>query len=58
MAKARQHCEALKIATEYYDDRFFKDLSVKQLEIVLPGGGPVPLLMERAVSHSHTFVSM
>lgn len=38
MAKARQHCEALKIATEYYDNRFFKGLSVKQLEIVLPGG--------------------
>jgi len=58
MAKARQHCEALKIATEYYDDRFFKELSVKQLEIVLPGGGPVPLLMERAVSTSIRFVSM
>jgi len=54
MAKARQHCEALKIATEYYDDRFFKELSVKQLEIVLPGGGPVPLLTECAVSICHT----
>ena len=43
MAKARQHCEALKIASDYYDSRFFKDLSVKQLEIALPGGGPVPL---------------
>lgn len=38
MQKARQHCAALKIATDYYDNRFFKDLSVKQLEIVLPGG--------------------
>lgn len=38
MAKARQHCEALKIATDYYDNRFFRDLSIKQLEIVLPGG--------------------
>ena len=38
MAKARQHCRALQIATDYYDDRFFKGLSVKQLEIVLPGG--------------------
>ncbi len=38
MQKARQHCEALKIATDYYDNRFFKDLSIKQLEIVLPGG--------------------
>ncbi len=37
MAKARQHCEALKIATDYYDSRFFKNLSTKQLEIVLPG---------------------
>jgi phage FluMu gp28-like protein len=38
MQKVRQHCEALKIATDYYDDRFFKDLSIKQLEVVLPGG--------------------
>ena len=38
MAKARQHCEALKIATDYYDSGFFKDLSIKQLEMVLPGG--------------------
>ena len=38
MHKARQHCETLKIATDYYDDRPFKDLDVKQLEIVLPGG--------------------
>lgn len=37
MAKVRQHCEALKIATDYHDSGFFKDLSVKQLEIVLPG---------------------
>jgi phage FluMu gp28-like protein len=37
MMKARQHCEALKIATDFYDARFFKDLSIKQLEIVLPG---------------------
>ena len=38
MAKARQHCEALKIATDYYDDRFFAGMSIKQLEIVLPRG--------------------
>ncbi len=38
MAKAREHCCALKIATDYYDSRFFEDLSVKQLEIVLPQG--------------------
>ena len=38
MAKARQHCETLKIASDYYDSRFFKNLSIKQLEIVLPGG--------------------
>jgi len=38
MEKARQHCQALKIATDYYDNRFFRDLSIKQLEIVLPGG--------------------
>lgn len=38
MLKARQHCQALKIAVDYYDNRFFRDLSVKQLEMVLPGG--------------------
>ncbi len=38
MEKARQHCQALKIATDYYDNRFFRNLSIKQLEIVLPGG--------------------
>ena len=38
MAKARQHCQALKIATEYWDHQFFKGLSTKQLEIVLPRG--------------------
>lgn len=37
MEKARQHCQALKIATDYYDNRFFDNLSIKQLEIVLPG---------------------
>ena len=45
MQKARQHCEALKIATDYYDRRFFKDLGIKQLEIVLPGGGTGPLVI-------------
>jgi phage FluMu gp28-like protein len=38
MEKARQHCQALKIAADYYDRRFFRDLSIKQLEITLPGG--------------------
>ncbi len=38
MLKARQHCQALKIATDYYDNRFFRDLGVRQLEIHLPGG--------------------
>jgi len=38
MLKVRQHCQALKIACDYYDDRIFRDLSIKQLEIVLPGG--------------------
>lgn len=37
MQKARQHCEALKIATDYYDNRYFQDMHIKQLEIVLPG---------------------
>jgi phage FluMu gp28-like protein len=38
MQKARQHCEALKIATDFYDDGFFKELRIRQLEIRLPGG--------------------
>ena len=42
MAKARQHCQTLQIATDYYDTRFFKNLSTKQLEIVLPGGDQSP----------------
>ncbi len=36
MDKARQHCQALKIATDYYDRNSFAGLNVKQLEIVLP----------------------
>jgi len=38
MTKARQHCQALKIACDFVDARFFKNLSIRQLEIVLPGG--------------------
>ena len=38
MQKVRQHCQALKIVTDYYDARFFRDMSFKQLEVVLPGG--------------------
>lgn len=38
MQKTRQHCQALQIAASYHDDRFFQDMSIKQLEIVLPGG--------------------
>lgn len=38
MQKARQHCQALKIATDYYDSRFFENTSFKQLEIELPRG--------------------
>ncbi|MGD2108576.1 MAG: terminase family protein, partial [Phycisphaerae bacterium] len=38
MQKARQHCQALKIATDFYDDRCFEDLGIRQLEITLPGG--------------------
>ena len=36
MQKARQHCQALKIAAEYLDDRFFAGTRFKRLEIVLP----------------------
>jgi len=38
MEKARQHCQALKIVADYSGNRYFKDLSIKQLEITLPGG--------------------
>lgn len=38
MQKTRQHCQALKIAADYRDHRLFEGLSMKQLEIVLPGG--------------------
>jgi len=38
MAKVRQHCEALKIASEMSDSAYFAGTSFKQLEIRLPGG--------------------
>jgi len=38
MQKTRQHCQALKIAADYHDHRLFEGLSMKQLEITLPGG--------------------
>jgi len=38
MQKTRQHCQALQIAADFYDDRFFEGLGIKQLEIVLPRG--------------------
>ncbi len=38
MDKARAHCQTLKIACEYHDHHFLRDLSIKQLEIQLPGG--------------------
>ncbi|MEK6674842.1 MAG: terminase family protein, partial [Planctomycetota bacterium] len=38
MDKARQHCQALKIANDFHDHQFFNELSIKQLEITLPGG--------------------
>ncbi|NOX58081.1 MAG: hypothetical protein GXP29_04390, partial [Planctomycetes bacterium] len=38
MAKARQHCQALAIATEFLDCDYFSGTSFKQLEIHLPGG--------------------
>jgi phage FluMu gp28-like protein len=38
MQKARQHCQALQIAADFHDHRTFRGLSVKQLEIHLPGG--------------------
>ncbi|MCB9849138.1 MAG: hypothetical protein H6817_00365 [Phycisphaerales bacterium] len=38
MAKVRQHCAALKIASEALGDRYFASTRFKQLEIRLPGG--------------------
>ncbi|HNO78595.1 MAG TPA: terminase family protein [Phycisphaerae bacterium] len=38
MAKARQHCQVLKIATELVDSDYFSGTSFKQLELRLPGG--------------------
>ncbi len=38
MAKARQHCQVLKIATEWVDSDYFSGTSFKQLELRLPGG--------------------
>jgi len=37
MDKARQHCQAMSIATQYHDDEWFRDLSIRQMTIVLPG---------------------
>ncbi|UCG15463.1 MAG: hypothetical protein JSV19_09210 [Phycisphaerales bacterium] len=36
MEKARQHCQALKMAVDYHDRSFFAGTSFKQLEIRLP----------------------
>lgn len=38
MQKARQHCEALQIASQFFDGDCFEGTSFKQLEIRLPGG--------------------
>ena len=38
MEKARQHCEALKIACEFNERDSFSGLSIKKMEIALPGG--------------------
>ncbi len=38
MQKTRQHCQAMQIASTFYDNRFFDGMNVKQLEIVLPRG--------------------
>lgn len=37
MQKAAQHCQALRIAFEFHENRSFRDMSIKQLEIHLPG---------------------
>ena len=36
MLKARQHCQAMQTAFDYYDQRHFSGTSIKQLEIHLP----------------------
>ncbi len=49
MQKARQHREGFKISTDYYDNRFLRDLSIKQLEIPLCRAGTNPDPLERCV---------
>lgn len=38
MEKARSHCQLLRVATDFYGDRSFRNLRLKELEIRLPGG--------------------
>lgn len=38
MLKVRQHCQALKIAADFLDDRYFVGTGTKQLEARLPNG--------------------
>lgn len=38
MLKARQHCQALKVAADLVDTRHFAGLHVRRMEIRLPGG--------------------
>ncbi len=38
MQKARQHCQLLRIATDYTDKSVFANSSFRQLELTLPGG--------------------
>lgn len=38
MLKARTHCKAMKMATEFIDNKTFEGTSFKQLEIVMPNG--------------------
>ncbi len=52
MQKAREHCQALKIANDYYDNRFFKDLSIKQLEGPVPVAPAVPFAAGLALSRT------
>ena len=49
MIKARQHCQALQTACDYYDGRHFAGTSFKQLEIHLPNRVRVIGLAARSI---------
>ncbi len=41
MDKARQHCQALRVAADFHEGDAFDGLRVRRMEIVLPGGARI-----------------